>query len=249
MASRALAPGVFELALEGDASGVSRPGQFVEIAVPGHFLRRPISICDWSDNSLTLLIRKVGHGTAWLEGAEAGETLDLLLPLGNGFDAGAAPAGAGVMLVGGGIGIAPLFALAKSIVSAGRPCTAVLGFRSAGDLFYADRFAEVGCETIVATEDGSAGTRGLVTDAICGHAGHGAGPGPYLFACGPMPMMRALARLRGVSGGQFSLEARMGCGFGACMGCTIETASGPARICADGPVFSIAELQPFLKSN
>lgn len=234
--NRPLAPGVFELVLEGDASAISRPGQFVEITVPGHFLRRPISVCDWSPDSLTLLVRTVGGGTAWLEAARPGTALDLLLPLGNGFDISAAPAGASVVLAGGGIGVAPLYALAKALLSAGRRCAVALGFRTASDVLYADAFAALGCEVSIATEDGSRGARGFVTGLL-------KTPAPYLFACGPMPMLRALAALPGLAGAQFSLEARMGCGFGACMGCTIETANGPARVCREGPVFALENLK------
>lgn len=240
-ANRRLAPGVFELTLSGDASAISHPGQFVEITVPGHFLRRPISVCDWTAESLTLLVRTVGAGTAWLEEAPAGTALDILLPLGNGFDTAAADDGARIVLAGGGIGIAPLYALAKAILASGRKCDAALGFRTATDAFYVDEFSALGCPVAVATEDGSLGVKGFVTDAIRRTAAER--PRPYVFACGPMPMLRALAALPGLAGGQFSLEARMGCGFGACMGCTIVTARGPARVCREGPVFAMEELK------
>lgn len=238
--NRRLAPGVFELTLRGDASSVRQPGQFAEVAVPGKFLRRPISVCDWTPDSLTLLVRTVGHGTQWLEGAAPGTRLSLLLPLGNGFDVAAAPAGARVVVAGGGIGIAPLYALARRLAAAGRQFTVALGFRAASDIFYADKFASHGWKVVVATEDGSEGVGGYVTDAI---RTLGDTTGAYVFACGPMPMMRALAALPGLAGAQFSLESRMGCGFGACMGCTIETASGPARICHEGPVFTLEALK------
>lgn len=245
--NRPLSPGVFEMTLSGDASSISRPGQFVELSIPGHFLRRPISVCDWTNHSLKLLIRVAGDGTAWLRNAATGTAIDILLPLGNGFDITAIPAGAFTILAGGGIGIAPLFALAKSILASGRDCRAALGFRSRSDVFFADRFAAIGCDVAIATEDGSLGTKGFVTNLLtpptqCAPSAVGietsASPLPYMFACGPMPMLRALAALQGFSGAQFSLEAHMGCGFGACMGCTIETACGPARICHEGPVFT-----------
>lgn len=232
--NRHLAPGVFELVLRGDASGIRQPGQFAEIAVPGQFLRRPVSVCDWTPDSLTLLVRAVGRGTRWMEAAAPGESLSLLLPLGNGFDIAAAPAASKIVLAGGGIGIAPLYALARILAEAGRGFSVALGFRSASDVFYAGRFAEFGHPVAVSTEDGTEGVKGFVTDAI---RSLGIVDGGYVFACGPMPMMRALASLPGIAGAQFSLEARMGCGFGACMGCTIETADGPARICHEGPVF------------
>ncbi|MBR3085200.1 MAG: dihydroorotate dehydrogenase electron transfer subunit [Kiritimatiellae bacterium] len=242
--TRHLAPGVFELKLDGDTSGIQRPGQFVEIAVPGKFLRRPISIADWGAGTLTILVRTVGAGTAWLESAAPGTRLDVILPLGNGFDASAAPPGSRIVLAGGGIGVAPLYALAKSLAAGGREFSIALGFRNAGDIFFADEFRATGGHTAIATEDGSAGIRGFVTDAI-GAIGAGGASGAqpaYIFACGPMPMLKALAALPGIADGQLSLEARMGCGFGACMGCTIQTRSGPARVCREGPVFAISDL-------
>ena len=258
--NRAVAPGVFELVLcrnelriersvsrigrnesriGRNESRIERPGQFVEISVPGHFLRRPISVCDWTQDSLTLLVRTVGSGTAWLEDAVPGTRLDILLPLGNGFNVNAIPDGAEVVLAGGGIGIAPLYALAKAILAKGLQCRVALGFRNGNDVFYADRFAALGCETAIATEDGSLGVKGFVTEIVS----RDSTCSTYMFACGPMPMLRALAATPGLAGAQFSLEARMGCGFGACMGCTIETASGPARVCREGPVFALEDLK------
>lgn len=238
-ANRPLTSDIFELTLQGDATGIAAPGQFAELSVPGHFLRRPISIADWTQDSITLLIRAVGAGTAWLEGARQGQSLDIILPLGNGFDTAAIPAGADVILAGGGIGIAPLYALAKALAAAGRPFRAALGFRNAADIFYIEKFATVsGSAPAIATEDGSCGTKGFVTDLMANRSGRPA----YVLACGPTPMLRAIAGLPGLCGGQFSLEARMGCGFGACMGCTIRTAKGPARICHEGPVFKLEDL-------
>lgn len=233
--SRLLTSDVFELRLSGDASDFTKPGQFVEISVPGLFLRRPISVCDWSDNSLLLLIKTVGAGTTALRDLQAGMTLDVITGLGNGFDAAAAATAS--CLVGGGIGIAPLYALAKQLLAAGKKVVAVLGFRSSGDLFYADEFKALGCDVRIATEDGSLGTKGFVTDVLkslpeCG----------YVYACGPLPMLKAIAALPQVKDGQFSLEARMGCGFGACVGCTVKTAGGPKRVCKEGPVFVKEEL-------
>ena len=241
--NRALAPGVFELVLAGDCSAVQRPGQFVNVAVPGLFLRRPISISDWSANSMTFLVRTVGRGTAWLEKIARGEKLDLLLPLGNGFDISAVPDGGTAILAGGGIGIAPLYALAKALLASGRRCVAALGFRCASDVFYADEFAAIGCEVAIATEDGSRGQRGYVTDVVSAYCTHGRRGTEYLFACGPEPMLKALAANGWTSSAQFSLEARMGCGFGACMGCTTETTHGSARICHEGPVFRVEDLK------
>ena len=227
---------VFELRLAGDAADFTKPGQFVEISVPGLFLRRPISVCDWSDDSLLLLIKAVGSGTAALRDLQPGTALDVLTGLGNGFDVAAAPS-ATVCLVGGGIGVAPLYALAKELLSAGQKVIAVLGFRSSADLFYANEFRSLCCEVRIATEDGSCGTKGFVTDVLkelpeCG----------YVYACGPLPMLKAVAALPQVKSGQFSLEARMGCGFGACVGCTVKTVGGPKRVCKEGPVFAKEEL-------
>lgn len=227
---RVLTDSVFELNLEGDASDFSRPGQFVNITIPSLYLRRPISVCDWTKDSLCLLIREVGAGTRWLRNAAPGTPLQIITDLGNGFDvdfALASPA-----LVGGGIGIAPLYGLARELLAKGIKPVAVLGYRNAGEVFYTEEFRKLGCEVIVATEDGSCGIKGFVTDALKTR--------PELtriYACGPMPMLKALALLPQIEDGEFSLEARMGCGFGACVGCTIMTTNGPARVCAEGPVF------------
>lgn len=237
VSNRRLTPDVFELRLAGDASAFTRPGQFAEIAVPGLYLRRPISVCDWTADTLLLLVKAIGAGTRAMRALAPDDTLDVLTGLGNGF--GPTPAGAGrPVLVGGGIGIAPLYALARQLTAgpAGAP-EVVLGFRSAADAFYADAFAALGCPVAVATEDGSLGTRGFVTDVLAAESSP-----IYAYACGPMPMLRAVARLPQVADGQFSFEARMGCGFGACMGCTIATTDGPKRVCREGPVFAKGEI-------
>lgn len=228
-----LAPGVVDLRLEGDTGGLERPGQFVNVAIPGFFLRRPLSVCDWSAGSLRLLVREAGAGTHTLCAATPGDRFNVLLPLGNGFDGDTVPDGAMPVLVGGGIGLAPLVGLARRLVASGASPRVVLGFRSASDAFCLDEFHALGCPVDIATEDGSLGTRGFVTEPLRPLATRGA----YVFACGPLPMLRAVAVLPGLVGGQFSLEARMGCGFGACVGCTIETRDGPRRICREGPVF------------
>ncbi len=236
--SRTLTESVYELVLEGDTSDFTRPGQFVEISVPGFFLRRPISVSDWDANTLTLLIKEAGHGTGLLRTAFStpGSGLQVVTGLGNGFDLDAAQPG-GAAVVGGGIGIAPLYGLARRLAAAGKPPVAVLGFRNASEIFLADKFATLGCKVALATEDGSSGTKGFVTDVLRALPGTS-----YVYACGPMPMLKAVAALPSVSGGQFSLEARMGCGFGACVGCTIQTVHGPARVCCDGPVFKKEEI-------
>nr|WP_325211954.1 dihydroorotate dehydrogenase electron transfer subunit [uncultured Oscillibacter sp.] len=228
--ARQLTGDVWELRLSGDAAAIAAPGQFVNVELPGRFLRRPISVCDWTETGLILLVKEAGEGTKELVRLPAGTELDVLSGLGNGFDFSAAQEPA--VLVGGGIGIAPLYGLAKRMLAAGREVKAVLGFRSKEDAFYLEEFAALGLEVRAASEDGSLGTRGFVTDVLkelpsCA----------YVLACGPTPMLRAVCALPQLSGGQFSFEARMACGFGACVGCTIETKQGLRRVCKDGPVF------------
>lgn len=236
--NRRLTSDVFELVLSGDTSDFTAPGQFVEISIPGLFLRRPISVCDWSHDTLTLLIRVVGSGTAFLCDAQKGTSLSLITGLGNGFCLSSVPTDTTPLLVGGGIGIAPLFALAKQLTKEGVQPRIILGFRNKGDIFYLDEFRAISPNTIVTTEDGSYGIKGFVTNAV--------EQDPALFyalACGPVPMLKAVATLPQITGGQFSLEARMGCGFGACVGCTISTISGPKRVCVEGPVFAKGDIQ------
>ncbi len=235
VSNRALTRDVFEMVLEGDVSGFSAPGQFVEISIPGLFLRRPISVCNATGDSLVLIVRAVGAGTAAMRAAAPGTEFDLLVDLGNGFDVSAASA-RGAVLVGGGIGIAPLYGLAARMPA---PPRVVLGFRNAADSFYIDAFRALGCETFVATEDGSLGDGGVVTDVLSRRCPDAAA----ICACGPLVMMRALCALPQVEYAQLSLEARMGCGFGACVGCTVQTTDGPKRVCADGPVFLKETLQ------
>ena len=228
--SRQLTGGVWELRLTGDTSAVTAPGQFVNIELPGKFLRRPISICDWNGEGLTLLVKEAGEGTKELVRLPAGTELNVLSGLGNGFDIAKAPEHA--VLVGGGIGIAPLYGLAKRMLAAGRKPTLILGFRSKEDAFYLEEFAALGAEVLAASEDGSLGARGFVTDMLnelpdC----------RFVCACGPTAMLKAVHALPQITGGQFSFEARMACGFGACVGCTIQTKKGLRRVCKDGPIF------------
>lgn len=233
---RCLTGGVYELAMAGDASAITAPGQFVNLALPGKFLRRPISVCDWDEGSLTLLVKEAGEGTRELVRMPHGAELDVLSGLGNGFDLSRAESRP--VLAGGGIGIAPLFGLARRMVENGTPPAAVaLGFRTAKDVFYKEEFASLGCPVLLSTEDGSIGTRGFVTDLI-----QSAADCAYVMACGPLPMLKAVHGLSRLRGGQFSFEARMGCGFGACMGCTVPTAGGYKRICKDGPVLFWEEI-------
>lgn len=235
-AVKTLTPDVYEMRLSGDTSDITAPGQFVEITVPGLFLRRPISVCYWSDNELRLLIKNIGKGTGALKNLAPGQKLDIITGLGNGFSVADIPSGT-TCLVGGGIGIAPLYALAKQILSGCSTLHIILGFRSAADVFYVEEFQALGCEVTVVTEDGSFGEKGFVTDSLKKREHLS-----YVCACGPLPMLKAISNLPQVTDGQFSLEARMGCGFGACVGCTIKTASGFKRVCKEGPVFRKDEL-------
>lgn len=221
-----LAPKTYRMVLDGDTSAVTAPGQFVNIALEGRFLRRPISVCDWNETSVTLLYKVVGGGTDWLSKCESGDQIDALCGLGNGFDGNAC--GNVTLVIGGGIGIPPMYGLAKRLLAAGKTPIAVLGFNTEAERFYEAEFQALGVETIVATADGSYGVRGFVTDAL---------PERFdtLCACGPLPMLKALCA-RTDKPGQLSLEARMGCGFGACMGCSCKTKYGAVRICRDGPV-------------
>ena len=230
--NEALTPTVWRMVLKGPADAVTAPGQFVNIELPGLFLRRPISVCDADGDTLTLLYKVVGKGTEQMAAMVPGRTLDILAGLGNGFDT--APAGEPPLLLGGGIGAAPLYLLAKKLRAEGRSVRVVLGFNSADEVFYADEFKALGCDVTVATADGSSGMKGFVTDALPARYS-------YYFACGPEPMLRAVfAKAEGP--GQLSFEERMGCGFGACMGCTHQTLKGPKRVCKDGPVFRKEEI-------
>lgn len=225
-----VAPQVYQMELTADAAPQLRAGQFVEVAVPGQFLRRPLSVSLSEPGRLTLRYKVVGSGTAALAAMKPGIQLDLLTGLGNGFDLDACDGRA--LLLGGGIGVAPLHQLCRDLRAAGRQVTAVLGFNTASEILLRDELAALGAEVHVATADGSAGIRGFVTDALQ----QVTSKFDYYYVCGPMPMMRALYPLL-PDGGEFSLEERMGCGTGLCFGCTIPTSEGPRRICHDGPVF------------
>ncbi len=227
-----VAENTYKMVLRGDCSGFTAPGQFVNIRVDGFFLRRPISVYDLSGDELSLVYKTVGRGTEALAGMSGG-ALDLLLPLGNGFDV--TKAGGRSLLLGGGVGSAPLHALAKALARAGKRVTAVMGFNTAAEVFGAEELSRTGAEVIICTLDGSLGEKGYVT-----------GPMKRLeydmfYACGPEPMLRAVEQCA-VSDGQFSFEERMGCGFGACMGCSCKTKYGSKRICRDGPVLNREEV-------
>lgn len=230
--NRQVALNVYRLKAEGPTGMAARPGQFAQIKAPGYFLPRPLSICDWTPSRLIFLYKAIGGGTQALSQAHPGERLEILAGLGNGFDE--ALAGENPLLVGGGLGAAPLYALARRLAVKGR-VTVALGFQGARDVILAEEFSALGAKVLLTTVEGDAGQPGLVTQALEQL------PAPsQVYACGPEPMLRAVRRL--YPQGWYSLEGRMACGVGACMGCTIETASGPKRVCADGPVFKGEEL-------
>lgn len=229
----------FVMILGGDVEAFTAPGQFVNIAIPGKYLRRPISVCDYSSErgELTLLYDVAGEGTAAMSEMKEGERLNLLTGLGNGFTLGRDDSE--VLLLGGGIGCAPLFNLGRRLVEEGKNVTAILGYNTASDGFGMELwFEEIGVKAYIATVDGSAGTKGFVTDVIREREFGG----DYFYSCGPMPMLRALCRGLAMPG-EVSIESRMGCGFGACMCCSVETADGAKRICKDGPIFRKEELK------
>ena len=227
-----IAKNVYRMRLCGDTSAITAPGQFVNVKLDGFYLRRPISVCDVSDGELTIIYKVVGAGTEKMSSLAPGGRLDLLCGLGNGYDT--SKSGERPLLIGGGVGVPPLYLLAKKLVGEGKRVSVVLGFNSADEVFLEEEFRSLGCDARVATVDGSVGTRGFVTDALPDDY-------TYFYTCGPEPMLRALYNATRTSG-QFSFEERMGCGFGACMGCTCETLTGYKRICRDGPVLEKEEI-------
>ena len=223
---------VYRMVLQGDTSAITAPGQFVNIQLSGRFLRRPISVCDYDSSTLTILYKVVGGGTAQMAAMEEGQTLDILTGLGNGYDLSVS--GAHPVLLGGGVGVPPLYRLAKDLLAQGKTVSVVLGFNTASEVFYADEFRALGCDVTVTTVDGSYGTKGFVTDALPENY-------TYFYTCGPEPMLKAVYRAA-LTSGQMSFEERMGCGFGACMGCSCKTLTGYKRICKDGPVMRKEEI-------
>ena len=223
-----IADKVYKMTLSGDISEISATGQFVNIKLDGMFLRRPISVCDYENGVLTLIYKVVGKGTEFMSGLKEGYELDTLTGLGNGYYTGLA--GDKPLLIGGGVGVPPLYALAKNLIADGKKVSVILGFNSKSDVFYEEEFKALGCEVFVTTADGSYGIKGFVTDAI-----DKVGDYTYFYTCGPEPMLKAVYNATSTSG-QFSFEERMGCGFGACMGCSCKTKYGSMRICKDGPV-------------
>ena len=227
-----LTDSVYKMVLSGDTSAITAPGQFVNIQLTGKFLRRPISVCDYDGETLTIVYKVVGKGTEQMASMTAGETLDILTGLGNGYDL--APAGDRPVLLGGGVGVPPLYHLAKPLLALGKEVTVVLGFNTASEIFYEKEFQALGCKTFVTTVDGSYGKKGFVTDALPEDY-------TYFYTCGPEPMLKAVYRTTNTSG-QMSFEQRMGCGFGACMGCSCKTLTGNKRICKEGPVMRKEEI-------
>ncbi|MBO4994237.1 MAG: dihydroorotate dehydrogenase electron transfer subunit [Alistipes sp.] len=235
VANEPLTSDVWRMVLEGDTQWISRPGQFVNIELEGLYLRRPISINDWTENTITIIYKVVGRGTEQMSRMTAGEELDVLTGLGNGFDVDVECERP--LLVGGGVGVPPLYRLAKELLARGKKVSVVLGFNTAKEIFYADEFRALGAEVYISTADGSVGTKGFVTDAIR----EGEVEFDYFYSCGPLPMLKALCDNTTVSG-ELSFEERMGCGFGACMGCSCKTLTGNKRICKEGPVMKREEI-------
>ncbi|MBQ8380849.1 MAG: dihydroorotate dehydrogenase electron transfer subunit [Clostridia bacterium] len=224
-----IARSVYKMVLRGDTSEITGSGQFVNIKLDGFYLRRPISVCDSEDGELTLIYKVVGKGTEKMSEMKIGETLDILTGLGNGYDTSVS--GDKPLLVGGGVGVPPLYKLAKKLISEGKNVSVILGFNTKDEVFYESEFAALGASVTVTTVDGTMGVKGFVTNALDGI------DYTYFYTCGPEPMLKALYNAS-VTGGQFSFEERMGCGFGACMGCSCKTVTGNKRICKEGPVLN-----------
>jgi len=233
MENTRLVPGVYRMKLRGDTSAITAPGQFVNIRLDGMFLRRPISVCDVCADVLTIIYKVVGKGTEAMSRMKNGQ-LDILTGLGNGYELTAA--GEKPVLLGGGVGVPPMYLLAKKLIEAGKIPNVILGFNKKEEIFYEEEFKALGCNVFVTTVDGSYGIKGFVTDAL------ETMEYTHFFTCGPEPMLKAVYKASTTSG-QMSFEERMGCGFGACMGCSCETLTGYKRICKDGPVMWKEEIK------
>lgn len=227
-----IAKSVYKMVLSGDTSAITRPGQFINIKVPDKYLRRPISVCDFDAETVTVIYKVVGEGTKIMSEMEKGISLDVLTGLGNGFDAG--KSGDRPLLIGGGVGVPPLYNLAKKLKDEGKTVTVILGFNTSDEVFLKEEFEKI-ATVYLTTADGSEGQKGFVTDAMDGI------DYDYIYTCGPQAMLRAVYD-KAKTGGQFSFEERMGCGFGACMGCSCKTKYGAKRICKDGPVLEKEEI-------
>ena len=231
--NKKIARDIFKMTLAGDTSAITAPGQFVNIKLDGFFLRRPISVCDCVGENLTLIYKTVGRGTEQMSRVAAGDELDLLTGLGNGYDTKIS--GGSPLLVGGGVGVPPMYMLCRKLISEGKNVTVVLGFNSKDDVFYENEFRALGADVHIATADGTYGIKGFVTDVIKDMQY------TFFYTCGPEPMFRAMHKIMKTPG-QYSFEERMGCGFGACMGCSCKTLTGNKRICKEGPVMESEEI-------
>ena len=231
--NKLIAERTYYMTLEGDTSAITAPGQFVNIKLDGFYLRRPISVCDCEDGKLTIIYKVVGNGTEKMSELSAGDELDVLCGLGNGYDT--SKSGDSPVLIGGGVGVPPMYMLCKKLISEGKNVSVILGFNSEKEVFGVEEFEATGAKVYVATVDGSVGTKGFVTDVLKDI------DYTYFYTCGPMPMFRAIESIAKTSG-QYSFEERMGCGFGACMGCSCKTKYGNKRICKDGPVLEREEI-------
>ena len=227
-----IAKSVYRMTLTGDTSDITNCGQFVNIKLDGFYLRRPISVCDVQNDVLTLIYKVVGNGTEKMSEMCEGEKLSVLTGLGNGYDL--TKSGDTPLLIGGGVGVPPMYLLAKKLIEKGCKVSVILGFNTKDEVFYENEFKALGCDVTVTTVDGSHGVKGFVTDALPENYS-------YFYTCGPEPMLKAVYRSAKTSG-QFSFEERMGCGFGACMGCSCKTVTGYKRICKDGPVLEKEEI-------
>ena len=230
--NKKIAKDVYKMLLRGDTSAIRNAGEFVNLKIDGFYLRRPISVCDVEGDVLTLIYKVVGGGTEAMSAMESGAELLVMTGLGNGYDL--EPSGDAPLLIGGGVGVPPMFLLAKRLMEQGKDVRVILGFNTADEVFYEEEFRALGCDVKVTTVDGSHGIKGFVTDALPEEYS-------YFYTCGPTPMFRALFKATSTSG-QFSFEERMGCGFGACMGCSCKTITGYKRICKDGPVLKKEEI-------
>ena len=232
LSNDALTEDVYKMVLGGDTQYITSPGQFINIQLDGKFLRRPISVCDYSDDTITIIYKVVGEGTEQMKNLAVGEVLDVLTGLGNGYDISKSTK---PLLIGGGVGVPPMYNLAKALINDGQKVSVVLGFNTAKEIFYEQEFKALGCDVFVTTVDGSYGIKGFVTDAMKDI------DYDYFYTCGPLPLFKAVYNATETSG-QFSFEERMGCGFGACMGCSCKTKYGNKRICKDGPVLVKEEI-------
>lgn len=232
-ANEKIALNTFKMILSGDVGDITKPGQFVNIKLDGFYLRRPISVCDKTDDTLTIIYKTVGNGTKEMSGLEKGAVLDVLTGLGNGYNTD--KSGNNPVLIGGGAGVPPMYLLCKKLVSEGKTPSLILGFNTKDEVFYKDEFESLGVKTYITTADGTFGIKGFVTDALKNIEYS------YFYTCGPEPMFRAVAKSVKTKG-QYSFEERMGCGFGACMGCSCKTLTGNKRICKDGPVMESEEI-------